>query len=385
MNKSKANFSDILKRLEENKKKKLAIKIPEWSDREGITLPDTLPLEQCSSSWTADCKAALLRRALPNHTRLVDLTGGFGVDSWAFSKVFDNVLYFEMNPDLFKVSVNNFATLQSNNIKAINATVDANLIDGLQHVDCIYADPARRNEDGHKVFLIEDCKPDILGLIESIEKVSDYLLVKFSPMADLSMLKNRLSKACTNFSVLSMGIIGIKHEVKEILVLMGEKSVILPELFIADASLNSEDIVEVIHCEHSVCRCLKEKKYLIEPDALLMKTRCFDMICKSSIGAQRVGVNTILYVSDNPIDNALSPYCKSFLIKDIFKWNKQSIKEIGKRFPRAEVSVKGLPISSEVLAEKIGCKSGVADDGCHYHIFACETIEGKAIIVGQHL
>ena len=97
-------------------RKKLRTKLPEWYAIPGIEYPDRLAAEQCSSSETASYKASIVSRIL-GQCRLADLTGGLGVDSAAFSKVCESVLYNEMSPVRSSAAEKNFKLLGRNNVK----------------------------------------------------------------------------------------------------------------------------------------------------------------------------------------------------------------------------------------------------------------------------
>ena len=121
---------------------------------------------------------------------MADLTGGLGVDSWAFAEVFGEVLYNEMRPELAAAANCNFKELGLSNItvrcctlgtavtsggmaSSVMAGTDrpslrvTEVLDGFVP-DILYLDPARRAADGRKVFRLEDCQPDVLGLLPDL-------------------------------------------------------------------------------------------------------------------------------------------------------------------------------------------------------------------------
>ena len=73
-------------------RRKAKDKLPSFYKAKDIIYPPQLNLEQSSSEVTAKFKASLVKG-----NQLIDLTGGFGVDSFFFSKKFINVLYKETN------------------------------------------------------------------------------------------------------------------------------------------------------------------------------------------------------------------------------------------------------------------------------------------------
>ena len=141
-------------------------------------------MEQCSSSAAARYKAELAARLLqgadggglsgPATGRIADLTGGLGVDAWAFSAAAEEVLYNEMDPVLCEAVQANFALLGVRNAVFRNAEVRPGIIReilGGFRPDLIYLDPARRSATGRKVFLLEDCRPDLIGLQDELFSV----------------------------------------------------------------------------------------------------------------------------------------------------------------------------------------------------------------------
>ncbi len=192
-------------------RRKIRTKLPEWYNLPELVYPDRISSEQASSSYTASYKASVAERILLEeaqrtsgesscykHFRIADLTGGLGVDSLAFSRVSGKVLYNEMDAKKASAATHNFPLLGVSNIVVTNYCVSENspFWDVLRdfNPDLIFLDPARRSETGNKVFLLEDCSPDVLTLLPQIFSITGNLLLKLSPMADITMLVNRLQE-----------------------------------------------------------------------------------------------------------------------------------------------------------------------------------------------
>ncbi len=385
----KPSFSDLLKAQQEDEHKKLSAKLPSWAACESLTFPPSISLEQCSSEPAAGYKAALLKKALPRHGTIADLTGGFGSDAWAFSEVFDKVLYFERDESLCQLARKNFAALcdqqkKNLNIECTAVEVDAEAIEAMGPLDCIYADPARRDSKGKKVFLIEDCTPDMAALLPAISKISHYLLIKYSPMADITMLRRRLSSP-SGLTVRSIGVIGLDEEVKEILVLLSDRTLNMPELFMADARTGREEMLSLDGMPREIKLMSRDRpaagEFLIEPNAILLKSGYHDSVC-TLFGAEKIGRDCHLYVTrEKPDDkHKLSKYIKQFEIVKCVEFNKKNIKETALLFPEAEVKAKGVHMKSEELAAMLGCKSGVAEDENHYQIFAVSDGHARLLL-----
>ena len=123
----KRSFADILAGLDDDRSRKVARKLPEWAALDArrraagldpLEFPSALSLEQCSSTATARYKAGLV-----GFDSVLDLTGGLGVDSWAFSQVAERVVYFERDAELAAAAERNFARLDATGIEVRCETV----------------------------------------------------------------------------------------------------------------------------------------------------------------------------------------------------------------------------------------------------------------------
>ena len=195
-------------------RRRMRLKMPLWHAVPELLYPTRLCTEQCSSAATARCKARVAARILsggaiqgiegdaaPVETgrrsgNIADLTGGLGVDAWAFSEVAGKVLHNEMDPVLSEAVRHNFRVLGISNAVFRNACAEPGRIGAILgdfHPDLIFLDPARRATDGRKVFRLEDCQPDVLTLKDELLRHAPHLLLKISPMADISFIVNQLN------------------------------------------------------------------------------------------------------------------------------------------------------------------------------------------------
>ena len=138
-----------------NIRKKAIIKLPTWAETPAIFFPPTISWQQCSSEYTAKYKAQLLKGK-----SIIDLTGGFGVDTFYFAQEFEEVTYVERNTDLAKIATYNYKVLNQDNIKVINAD-SLDYIEQQDTFDVIYLDPARRDAQQKKIITLEDSTPNI--------------------------------------------------------------------------------------------------------------------------------------------------------------------------------------------------------------------------------
>ncbi len=104
-------------------------------------------------------------------------------DSWAFGEVAAEVLYNEMNPELAAAARHNFKALGATNIFIKNSEATADSVEGIIGdfwPDIIFLDPARRDLAGKKVFLLEDCSPDVLKMLPKLLGISRFVFLKLS-------------------------------------------------------------------------------------------------------------------------------------------------------------------------------------------------------------
>ncbi len=404
-------------------RRRLRKKLPEWVACTGLVYPSSLCAEQCSSSDTARYKASIVQRIFNEYVgtvasmvgdpcrttgsasenkmvtsagsvtigtrktgRIADLTGGLGVDSWAFSEVAKEVLYNEMNPALAAAARHNFKALGVTNIfiKNSEATSDSlKDIFGDFRPDVIFLDPARRDSAGKKVFLLEDCSPDVLKILPELFGISRFVLLKLSPMADITMAVERLDRTYEEYLEKASGkgwngqwvrevhVVASGGECKELLILLdGEWN--------EGYSLTCREDGKTLTFKPEEITKAKAgypdstfARIIFEPGKSLTKAGVSNAICER-FGLVKLARFTHLYTISEPLSDSeseqrtapLKDFGKVFYVKEILPLNKSSMKDVGKRYPHSEVSAKNIPMSSDELRTRLKVKSG--DDA---HIF----------------
>ena len=147
---------------------KAKFKLPHYYKTPGIIYPPGLNVEQCSSEATAKIKSQEIAKGV----NMLDLTGGFGVDTYFLSQQFKKAIYVEPNLDLLTLTKHNHHVLGAKHIEHINWTAEEFLDRDEQHYDLIFIDPSRRNAN-QKVFRLADCIPDITALQKTIFERTD--------------------------------------------------------------------------------------------------------------------------------------------------------------------------------------------------------------------
>ena len=193
-------------------RRRLRNKLPEWYAEPDLIMGGRVPAEQCSSESTARYKRSII---LPDARSLCDMTGGMGVDFWYMSRNLDLAVYTECQPHLCAAARHNFAVLSAK-FEGRNPRIEVR--EGIStelpipDVDVIYLDPARRSNDGGRIFEISDCQPDVVAWQDDLLAHCRQLITKVSPMADISRTVARLRR------VSDVYVLSVKGECKELLV-----------------------------------------------------------------------------------------------------------------------------------------------------------------------
>jgi hypothetical protein len=267
-------------------KKKSAHKLPTWFNLPFIYYPSLLSIEQCSSEHTATYKANLVVGKT-----LIDLTSGFGVDSYFFSKRMENVLSCEINPELSEISAHNTEILGANNLqcKAIDG------IEFLKHTNLtfgtIYIDPARRNEH-QKVFRLKDCTPDVTAHLDLLLVKANRILIKAAPLLDISAGLSELK------NVSEIHIISVKNECKELLWVIDKGYIDTPQIICATLNETIKTMIIPFDQTQTKPTLVSEvpSGYLYEPDVALLKSGAFNWIGES-FGLEKLHRQSQLYCS----------------------------------------------------------------------------------------
>ena len=353
-------------------RRRMERKIPSWNGH-SLIYPDRLCTEQCSSEPTALLKASIAQRIAGKDFRLADLTGGIGADSWAFSLSGRQILHNEAKPALSEAVRHNFGVLGLNNVSFSSFMVVLDSVPeddrsrhldsvlGDFHPDIIFLDPARRSETGKKVFLLEDCSPDVIPLMPSLLRESPEVLMKLSPMADIPMVIGRLGE-----EVSEVHVVGLDGECKELLLRIsrgfkgectlhvhdGGRELVLPyrsEKESKAAFFSGED--QFLHDTAG--------GKLFIPGKTLSKAGLFNWISEKWDMKKAAPSAHIYFIPEGKeIPKEASSMGRIFDIAEAVPFSSSVLKSLGKKYPKADVLSKDMPLTSEALARKLGVKSG---------------------------
>ena len=268
-------------------------KIPRWSQTDGLLYPPRLSMEQCSSEKTAMYKKQLVQRLLCDEMEeMVDLTGGFGIDFSYLAPLFRKAIYLEQQEQLCQIATHNFNLLDLHHAEIRNTQAEKEL-SNINNVSLIYADPARRDNVGRKVVLLEDCQPNVISLQGELLNRSKVVMLKLSPMLDIQQGLRQLN------SVREVHVVSVDGECKELLLVICRRE--MPLRYICVNLANTSQITEVADDWPNPVICDQVRTFLYEPNASILKAGVQDALCEQ-FKVEKLHPFSHLFTSDELVE-----------------------------------------------------------------------------------
>ena len=374
-------------------------KLPSWSENDELLFPRRLSLEQCSSELTAKYKSLLttnlheptqtpicenLCQSVVETKTLVDLTGGMGVDTAFLSDNFEKTIYVEAQEELCELARHNFKVLNKN-IEVVNAKAE-DFLSQCEEVDCIYLDPARRDEYGRKMVSLHDCSPDVAELQDMIFEKTKTIMVKLSPMLDVDIIKKELK------NIKEIHVVAVKNECKELLVVC-QQSTDNSQQTLSNNQLSAVDLREnwkftfTEDEEQNAIPSFADEigRYLYEPGVACMKAAPFKLLSQR-FNIRKLDRNSHLYTSDELVTDFPG---RIFEVINVVSFDKKAKKVLSQQttvngqqtLSKASIAVRNFPLSADELRKHLGFK-----DGDDFYIFGT-TMRGekKILVLGKRV
>lgn len=337
---------------------KSKVKLPEFYQT-NIFFPTPLSLEQCSSEKAALYKTLLIKQ---NGT-LLDLTGGFGVDSYYFAKKSKAVTYVEKENELFNIVQNNFKQLGVNNITCFNTTAEEFIDNDNKYYDTIYIDPSRRVNE-KKIIAIEECLPNVIQLKEDLIKKAKEIIIKTSPMLDITKTIKDLK------NVFKVTVVAINNECKEVLYHLNKTHT--NKLVINTVNLNKKQTHNsFLYQENAKPTYHSALSYLYEPNAAILKSGYQDQLINQFDLLYKIAPNSNLYTSKKLITDFPG---RIFNVESISSYNRKQFNQLN--IKSANIATRNFKDSVSQIRKKLKIY-----DGGKTYIFATTTLEKKPILL----
>ena len=340
-------------------KQKSEHKLSTWFQTKNIYYPPKISIEQTSSEITATYKSSLVKG-----NTIIDITGGFGVDCYYFSKLFKEVIHCEINDNLSTIVKHNYQQLKKNNITTFSGDGIEYLKTTKNNFDCIYIDPSRRNEAKGKVFLLNDCLPNVPENIDFLFSKTNQILIKNSPILDITSTINELK------FVKEIHIVAVNNEVKELLFLLEkgfENSIKIKTVNIGKNETQSFNFKYKVAINSDYSEPLS---YLYEPNAAILKSGGFHEI-SYQLNVSKLHQHSHLYTSKEIINFP----GRVFKIEVVLNYDKKKIKKL---IPnnKANITTRNFPKTVAKIKKETKIK-----DGGNMYLFFTTNLEGKLVCI----
>lgn len=337
-------------------KQKAKTKLPFLFKQSTILYPAKVSVEQSTSETVATWKSNLVAGEY-----MLDMTGGFGIDSYHFAKKIKQLTYIEQQTPLFKIVQHNFQQLSVDNIICHNTNAVDFLSITEEKLDWIYLDPARRDEAGNRKIGLAGYTPNMMEIKDLLLEKSENVLLKTSPMLDIQQAIQQLE------SVESIYVVGLQNEVKELLFILSNKTA--SDIKFHCVNLNNDGTSHTYIPTDSLDKEVSyelPKKYLYEPNATILKAGLFQEIA-IDFGLHKLHPNTHLYTSDSIHPNFPG---RVFRCEAIVPYqSKQMRKHLSNH--QANITTRNFPYSVAQMRKKLKLKEG----GDHY-LFGTTLLDG---------
>lgn len=302
--------------------------------------------------------------------RICDLTGGLGIDSWQLSQQAEELIYIERFAEYCRAAEHNFKTLGATNIQILEA--DVREIVSTLTADTFYIDPARRTECNRRVFALSDCEPDVLQFKNILLPKAGRLILKTSPMADISETLRQLPETT------EVHIIAVRNECKEVIFVLENTVTFSPRIRVVTINYTSDGQQQVFSFPWQ-----KEKTspfqaaekigdYLYEPNAAILKSGAFKLIA-TEYNISKLHLNSHLYTSGQKIGNFPG---RIFKVASVHEFSGKKLKQLGKSIGQANITTRNFPLTVEAIRKS----SGITEGG-EVYLFATTLGNARKIII----
>ena len=351
-------------------------KLPRWTGTDGLWYPPVLSMEQCSGEQTAEYKRGIVCRLLPeasDRQAFADLTGGYGIDFSYLAPLFGTSTYVERNPELCRIAGHNFGQLHLDGASVVCADSPQFLEQDGMACGLVYLDPARRDNAGRKTVAIADCTPDVVQLQDRLMAVGRFVMIKLSPMLDISAALSVLRH------VREVHVVSVRGECKELLFVLdstyeGSATYYAANLGLADEVFTCTDEqrkraplrVAGEHVASDSATCL------YEPHASILKAGLQDVLCER-YGVAKLHPMSNLFVSASPVPDFPG---RSFRIDASCGFNKKELRAMLAGVSKANITVRNFPTSVAEIRKKLRLA-----EGGDVYLFATTVADGSHVLI----
>lgn len=312
--------------------------------------PNKLSGEQSTSDKLADYHSTIIKGK-----SMIDLTAGLGIDVLHCSRMCDRATAVERAPNVADALGYNARQAGRENIEVVCGDCRDFINECNNKYGTAFIDPARRSEDGGRVFSLNDCEPDVTEMLPQLSLICQRLVIKMSPMLDISHTINALG-GCKKIITL-----GNATECKELIAIKDfddqteSNPLIEAVTLIGDAivsfSYTTEEESNAPQPTYSLC---KAGNFFYEPYPSVMKTGASKLLA-NRFNLNAFHPNSRLYHSEKLTDDFPG---NIFVVEKVIDFSSKYLKRFKNEYPRINVATRNFGMSAEELKKKLGVKDG---------------------------
>ena len=328
---------------------RLRTKVPTWAAQERLQYPARISLEQCSGEPAARYKASVAERICANRADFADLTGGLGVDFSFLAPLFRSSVYVEHNTELVKLARHNFPLLGFDSAKVVDMEAEEWLRLQETEYSLLYLDPARRDAAGRKTVALADCTPDVSVLLPRLLALAPHVMLKLSPLFDLTLAERQLGCVAEAHFVESGG------ECRELLLVLSRDASTSTRIVCRtdDAIFSFTREEEAAACPEYVS-CLDDTEYLYEPAPAVLSAGAFRLVAVR-FGLKKLSAQSHLYVSSALVRNFPG---RTYRILRHSSFARAELARFKDGTRAAGLTVRGFPASVRDLRKRLSIAEG---------------------------
>lgn len=307
--------------------------------------PAVIPFEVSAQQATSAQVALLHANLAGNALNVLDMTFGLGMDARLMAMDSQRrILGFDLKEELVEAARVNFKGFPNVEIRQGDSVKFLEEYEG-EPFDLIFIDPARRGEEGQRLYNLHDCRPDLTEILPLIRRHSRRLMAKLSPMLDVTQTIRDLP------GISSLHIVEEGGECKELLAIVNftddasQVEIVVDRLssgklhrfsFTRDEERESAESAAASRLTPGDMP--KVGEYLLEPSAAAMKASPFNLLA-SRFSAPSLHPNTHLYISPIPVEDFPGT---SHEIVGVFPLSSSNIKRMNSHVKKADIAVRNL-------------------------------------------
>lgn len=332
--------------LQQECREKTRRKLPETLKCDAFRFPSLAVAEMATSDIVAEEHCRMLDGA----RSVIDMTCGLGIDAFAMARSGCKVTAVELDAVTAAAARHNVAAL---GLTGVVEVVEADSVEWLRsnpdrRADLIFIDPARRDSAGRH-FALADCRPDVVTNLQLLTQRSRRLIIKASPMLDISAVRRELPVEQTTV------LIGTRGECKELVTVVPGNCDIVCVTLLPDGSRCEFRFSPAEETGAMADYAVPDAGwYLYEPYPALMKAGAGRLLSQR-FGVARLHPNTNLYASPRKITEFPGSMT---VIEVVVPFDKKGIRSISATWPELNVATRNFPMSAPELARRLKTKDG---------------------------